>query len=145
MLNSSAPLREVFTDPSYTRAQRAGVADAMVGLLQVKHPALTNFFKLVNERNRMAMLPEMARCYQELSDEKVGRIRGTVTTAIPMSAADLSNLSQTLQNLLGKQVVLTPAIDARVLGGAVAQLGPWRYDGTLRAGLDEMAKVLSGR
>ena len=77
-----------------------------------------------------------------MADAQAGRLRGHVTSAVPLSLETVQKLSDTLRTLTQRSVVLEPRVDPSVIGGVSAQVGSLLYDGTLRTQLEQMRREL---
>ncbi|HZW89953.1 MAG TPA: ATP synthase F1 subunit delta [Myxococcaceae bacterium] len=142
LMESNPPLADVVRNPAYTRGQRHGVVDALIQLLRPEAPLLPNFLRLLVDRHRLAMLPDIARLFRDMADEKAGRVRGTVVSAVPLDPDSIKQLESTLSHVVQKQVVLDTRVDREVLGGVSTQVGSVVFDGTLRSQLDELKRAL---
>jgi len=142
LMESNPPLADVIRNPAYTRGQRHGVVDALIRLLKPEAPLLPNFLRLLVDRHRLAMLPDIARLFRDMADEKAGRVRGTVVSAVPLDAQSIQQLESTLSRVVQKQVVLDTRVDREVLGGVSTQVGSVVFDGTLRTQLDDLKRAL---
>lgn len=140
-MESSAELHDVLSNPAYSRDQRQAVLE---GLLKANplHPSLANTLRLLNDRNRLRNLPDIARVYRDLVDVRMGRVRGKVTSATALDAGQLKQLEDSLQRLTQRDVLLEAKVDQRLLGGLTAQVGSTVYDGSLRNQLDQLAREL---
>ncbi len=139
---SNPALADIFRNPAYSRAQRHGVIEGLIQLLRPQSPTLPNFLRLLVDRNRLGMLPDVARLFRDMADEKAGRIRGTVVSAVALDPQSIRELEQTLSRLVQKQVILDTRVDRAVLGGVSTQVGSVVYDGTLRTQLDDLKRAL---
>src|SRR5215831_6179694 len=142
LMESNPPLADVIRNPAYTRGQRHGVVEALIQLLKPEAPLLPNFLRLLVDRHRLAMLPDIARLFRDMADEKAGRVRGTVVSAVPLDPEAIRQLERTLSQAVKKQVVLDSRVDRHVLGGVSTQVGSVVFDGTLRTQLDELKRAL---
>lgn len=140
-LESSKELNDVISNPAYSRSQREAVLEA---LLTARPPnvALANTLRLLNDRNRLAQVGDIARLYRDLVDVRMGRVRGKVTSATPLDAAQLKAVEESLQKLTQRDVLLEAKVDKKLLGGMTAQVGSVVYDGSLRNQLDQLARDL---
>ena len=125
--------------------QRTGVVDALLKAFGVVEPMLANTLRLLVDRNRLLYLPDIARLYRDMADAKAGRLRGHVTSAVPLEPPAVQQLSATLKTLTQRDVVLETRVDPQVLGGVAAQVGSTLYDGTLRTQLEQMRRELKQR
>jgi F-type H+-transporting ATPase subunit delta len=101
--------------------------------------------RLLTDRTRFSLLPALAARFQFLVDEKLGRLRGSVTSAHRLSPQQVDSVRTSLEALTQKKITLEQKIDATVLGGIVAQVGSTVFDGSLRNELAQLHARLSGR
>lgn len=106
-------------------------------------PLTVSLLRLLLTRQRLGLLPDIARLFQDLVDDRVGRVRGEVSAAVPLPPATLETLASRLSAATGCRVHLTPRVDPTVLGGLVARVGSTVYDASLRTQLRRMREVLS--
>ena len=143
VVGKSAELSDVLLNPAYSRAQRNRVVEALLQAMpSPAEPALANALRLLVDRNRLGYLPDIARLYRDMADARAGRVRGQVTSAVPLSADAVAQLQQSLQQLTQRSVVLETKVDPSLLGGVAAQVGGTLYDGTLRTQLEQMRRGL---
>jgi F-type H+-transporting ATPase subunit delta len=142
LVASNPALADVIVNPAYSRAQRHGVVEGLIELLKIESPVLGNFLRLLVDRNRLGMLPDVARLFRDMADEKAGRVRGTVVSAIPLDPQSIRQLESTLSQVVKKQVLLETRVDRDVLGGVSTQVGSVLFDGTLRSQLDDLKRAL---
>jgi len=142
LVASNPAVADIFRNPAYSRAQRHGVIDGVIQLLKPESPTLPNFLRLLVDRHRLAMLPDVTRIFRDMVDERAGRIRGAVVSAIALDPQSIRQLEQTLSRVVQKQVVLDTRVDHSVLGGVSTQVGSVVYDGTLRTQLDDLKRAL---
>ncbi|HMK72666.1 MAG TPA: ATP synthase F1 subunit delta [Myxococcaceae bacterium] len=135
-------LRSFFTDPTYTSAQQRAVIDALIQTIPIDAEPLPRFLRLLVDRRRLAALPDIARVFRDLADEREGRVRGKVVSAAPLPADALRNLESVLESLTRSRVLLQTEVNPSVLGGVSAQVGSVLYDGTLRTELEEIRRAL---
>jgi len=142
LARSQPELRAFLSDPTHTRAQQRAVMDALIQTIPIDAEPLPRFLRLLIDRRRLASLPDIARVFRDLADEREGRIRGRVVSAAPLSPDVLRTLEATLQSVTQARVLLQAEVDQRVIGGVSAQVGSVLYDGTLRTELDEIRRAL---
>jgi F-type H+-transporting ATPase subunit delta len=142
VLADNRDLSDVLLNPAFTTQQRSGVIEGLMRAMGAVEPVLANTLRLLVDRNRLAYLPDIARLYRDMADAQAGRVRGHVTSAVPLTLDAVQKLSASLQALTQRQVVLEPRVDPSVLGGVAAQVGSTLYDGTLRTQLEQMRREL---
>lgn len=135
--------------PSLTDAERldflTGLIRAAGGNNQVldgSDPEGTNFLKLLIEYDRTAVLPEIAERFDELKAAVENTVDVTVTSAVPLSAAQRDEIAAALRARLGRDVRIATDTDETLIGGAVIRAGDVVIDGSLRARLEGLANAL---
>ena len=141
LVASNPALADVIRNPAYSRAQRHGVVEGLIQVLRPEAP-VPNFLRLLVDRHRLAILPDIARLFRDMADEKAGRVRGTVVSAVPLDPQSIRQLESTLSQVVQKKVVLDTRVDREVLGGVSTQVGSVVFDGTLRTQLDDLKRAL---
>ena len=143
-VETNAELRNVLFDPAMGRDAKAKILDA-IGASAKLDVITLNLLRLMADRNRLADLPGLAGVFSDLADKKAGRVRATVTSAVPLSDPDLQQISQGLSRATSRNVVVEKALDPAILGGVVAQVGSMLYDGSLRTQLEDLGRTLKGQ
>ncbi len=144
LMEQSAELKEVLTNPAYSRSERQKVVDFIVSSGGELEGAMHNLLKLLVDRNRMAALPDIARVYRDMADQRAGRLRGKLTSAVPLPDEVVGRVERSLEKVTQRDVVLERAVDPKVLGGVAAQVGSFLYDGTVRTQLEQLRRELGG-
>ena len=101
-------------------------------------PTLAKLLLLLAERDRLALLPELARAYESRLMDHAQVVRAELTSAVPLSAERVAALQQGLQRVTGRQVQLDTRVDPAIIGGAVARIGSTVYDGSVTTQLQKV-------
>lgn len=133
----SADLRDLWLNPAHGRQARLAAVDALAGSLALSTP-VANTVRLLVERNRADDLELIARSYRDLADEKAGRARAVVSSAVPLPADVTQRMGAALAEVTGRKIVLETRVDPTLLGGVVTQVGSTLLDGSLRTQLERM-------
>ena len=120
--------------------RREALASATKGEPAVIRSALV----LLLERQRIALLPGIARAFAEIVDRRAGIEKAKITTPVELSAADRDALIKRLERSSGRKLKATFAVDPSLLGGAKVQIGDHVIDASLAVQLQEMARELAG-
>ncbi|MBI2544446.1 MAG: F0F1 ATP synthase subunit delta [Candidatus Rokubacteria bacterium] len=123
VLAADRRLEEFLSRPWIKGATKRSVAAAVAERLGGS-PLVRDFVGLVAQRGRMDHLAEIARAYRSLLDAERGR------------------LAVGLARIAGKEVIVEGSVDARLLGGFVAQIGSLVLDGSLDGQLTRMRERL---
>lgn len=104
-----------------------------------------NFVGTVAANGRARDLPAMASAFLAELARRRGETAATVTSAVPLSPAQLQQLSDALRSVLGSNKV---SIDARVepdiLGGLVVKVGSRLFDSSVRSKLQRLQLAMKG-
>jgi F-type H+-transporting ATPase subunit delta len=142
-MKASEELVAVLTNPAIRRADRRKVVDALLARVGAA-PETRSTVYLLLDGERLATLPAIAREVDAMIEARAGRVTAEITSARPLDAAQLSQITAALEKLSGKKVVVDKREDPELLGGVVAKLGDRVYDGSLRTQLralrDELTK-----
>ena len=141
--NQAVDVRQSLSNPIFKLSQKRAI---LQGLLPRVAPTreVQSLALLLLERGRIAALPAIARAYQEMCDEKLGRARATVTSARPLDVATQAEIRRVLEQRTGRSVVMTAEVDPTLIGGIVAQVAGLVLDGSLSARLSALrSKILN--
>ena len=102
------------------------------------HTTVGNFVKVVARNGRLFALPAIVRSFQEMAAKARGEIAADVTSATPLSAAQVKTLADTLKAKIGKSVTLSQHVDPSLIGGLVVKVGSQMIDSSLKTKLTAM-------
>ncbi|MBI3333303.1 MAG: ATP synthase F1 subunit delta [Candidatus Omnitrophica bacterium] len=105
-------------------------------------PETASFIELLLRRDRTDHLPAISEEAVKVSEEHQGILRGTVTTAHPISSAEAEALAKGVAARLGKRVILERRVDPKSLGGARIEVGSTLFDGSVQGSLEKIRRQL---
>ncbi|BDG03505.1 ATP synthase F1 subunit delta [Anaeromyxobacter oryzae] len=140
-VESSPDLRDVLSNPVYSREQRRAIVEKLASALRLDAEP-SNLLFLLGDRNRLAYLSGVVDAFRELADQQLGRVRAKVTSAVPLDVGTAQAIADKLSQATKAKVLLDRAVDPALLGGAVAQVGSLVYDGSVRTQLEDLRKTL---
>ena len=101
-----------------------------------------NFIRLLTENKRLEVLPSITEQYEMLRAQYENELDVQVTSAVPMNADQQAKLSASLKTRFKRDVRMTTAVDASLVGGAVIRAGDLVIDGSIKGRLERMASDL---
>ncbi|MDE2842918.1 MAG: ATP synthase F1 subunit delta [Chloroflexota bacterium] len=101
-----------------------------------------NLGSLLVTRNSVDAIGDVAVGYNRLVDERLGRQRIEVTTAVELEPAEGERIRQFVANLVQREVVMSTRVDESILGGIVIQIGDRLMDGSTRSRLEDLRKQI---
>jgi F-type H+-transporting ATPase subunit delta len=141
VIDGSPDLRDVLSNPVYSKEQRRAIVQQLAAALRLDEEP-TSLLLLLGDRNRLGYLAAVVAAFREQADRQLGRLRAHVTSAIALDAAATQAMADKLSQATRQQVLLDRAVDPALLGGVVAQVGNFVYDGSLRTQLEDLRRTL---
>jgi len=108
------------------------------------NPLSLNLVRLLIIKGAIGMTAAIAEEYRRLLDGYHGIEAAGVITAVPLDDNDIKKLTGSLSALVGKRVVLQPAVDPAIIGGIIARVGGKLLDGSTRSKLAALRRELVG-
>lgn len=96
---------------------------------------LNRLLALLAEKDRMALLPEVADAFERAWNEHQGVLTAEAVSARVLDETERGTLKAALENATGRAVEIKTRVDPAVVGGLVVTLGGRTYDGSIRAQL----------
>ena len=140
-LSESADLVAATTNPELSRAEQASAMAAVAGHLGLSD-LTTNFLGVLAGNRRLAKLPEMIAAFKTIAAAQRGEVSAKVTSAHPLSDAQLAALKDKLTARQGRTVMLTSDVDPDLLGGLVVTIGSERIDASIRTRLNSLSQAM---
>jgi len=104
-----------------------------------------NFLQVLNDNERLDLLRAIRFAYRDLHDERAGRIRVQVRSAVPLADDQQNRLAQRIREAFHIEPVLVTGVDAALLGGLHVRIGDMLYDASVRAQLDNIRTEIIAR
>lgn len=111
---------------------------AIAAVLADAHPLVRNLVALLVTRGGVDAMRSVQEAYSHLLDDRLGRQRVTLTTAVPLTDAELERIANFVARLVGREVILSTQVDAAILGGLIIQIGDRLLDGSAGSALERM-------
>ncbi len=100
---------------------------------------------LLARNGRLGILPPVVRAFGEQLDAREGKVKVTLTTAVPVPDAQRPSLLAAVQKAIGAKAAVKMRVDKNLLGGVVLQVGDVRYDASVAGDLAKLRdQILSG-
>ena len=132
----SPDLERMVRSPIFSAADQLKALEAILAQAQITGVA-ANFIKLVASKRRLFAIREMIADYRKLHDKSRGVTRAEVTSAAPLSDANVAALKDSLRaSSGGREVDLDMKVDPSIIGGLIVKLGSRMVDGSLKTKLN---------
>jgi F-type H+-transporting ATPase subunit delta len=143
LTSSNDELRKLVASPTVPPAAKKAV---MLGLLDaggIKIEEVRRLVGLLADHDRLPILDQVAAAFSERVLEARKVAHADVVTAVPLTPASRAALAAALGKASGKTVTMTERVDPSIIGGVVATIGSFVYDGSIAHQLDKIKKQLT--
>jgi F-type H+-transporting ATPase subunit delta len=105
-------------------------------------PLLLNTMGVLNERDRLALLPAIAAEYSDLLDRQMGRIEVDLTVAHRLDETELRQVRERISRALKKDAVVRQRVDEAIIGGLMLRVEDKLIDASVKSQLEAMRRQL---
>jgi len=142
LISANEALAHVLGNPAIAASKKVAVARALLDRAGPVSSPLAKLIMMLAERDRLMLLPDVARAYRGRVMDHLKILRGEVTAAIPLAPEKLRELEQSLERSTGRKVLLAAKVDPSIIGGVVTRLGSTVFDGSITTQLQKMKHAL---
>ena len=143
MLNESADFRRMVVSPVIDRASQGRAITAVATKAGLS--ALTvKFLGVLANNRRLFALGDVASSYLQILADHRGEATAEVTSAKPLSAAQLQAVTDALKTAVGSKVAVETRVDPGLLGGLIVKMGSQMVDSSLRSKLQQLRLSMKG-
>ena len=103
---------------------------------------MRGFVRVLIEADRIELLPEIRVLFESLRNEAEGVAKAVIETALPLSDAQLAEITGALSKRFGKKIEASTSINPSLIGGARIAVGDTVIDGSVRGKLEQMKQAL---
>ena len=139
----NAQLERVLTNPAIPAPRKRALIESLLEKAGEVSSPVAKLLKLLADRDRLVLLPELASAYRARLMEHAKVVRAEVTTAIGLPADRVAALQQGLAIATGREVQLENRVDPSIIGGAITRIGSTVYDGSVTRQLERMKEALT--
>jgi len=135
-------LSRMLSNPAIPAPRKRAVIEQLLARLGTVSPVVTKLLLMLADRDRLALIPEIASAYETRLMDHAQIVRAELTTAVEMPADRVAALQEGLATATGRQVQLATKVDPGIIGGAVARIGSTVYDGSVTTQLQKVKERL---
>jgi F-type H+-transporting ATPase subunit delta len=139
-LAADADVDRFYRSPVVDRSEKSSVVGEAFGKL---HDIALHAILLLIQKRRESLAPEIVAQYDVLERQARGSQTLDITSARPLSRADLDALVAKLTATFKTPFDVTQNVDPELIGGVRITMGDKRIDGTIAGRLDDLARMLS--
>ncbi len=137
MLDESDELSALVRSPAFTSDEQTRAVSAVLDKAGVTGLG-GKLIKTAAKNRRLFAVPDMIIAFRRMLAKERGEISATVTSAEPLSDAQLKALKAALKEAIGKDPLLEQKVDESLIGGLIVQVGSRMIDTSLKTKLNSM-------
>lgn len=143
LLDESDDLRRMVRSPVISSDDQSHAIEAIVSKAGIGGLA-ANFLKLIAANRRLFAAADMIKGFHALAARDRGEVSAQVTSAIPLTDAQIDELKAALKASIGKDLTLSTSVDPALLGGLIVKVGSRMIDSSLKTKLQNLKVSLNG-
>ncbi|HQT25563.1 MAG TPA: F0F1 ATP synthase subunit delta, partial [Burkholderiales bacterium] len=136
-----AQMQACISDPNITPQQLESLVISVCG--KNLGEMGMNFVRELVHNGRLSVLPQIRELYETMKAEEGGMLDAQVTSAYPLSKAQLKDLVEVLEGKFKKKIEATADVDPELIGGVRVVIGDDVIDASVRGKLQAMAFALT--
>ena len=143
LMTEQDTLGRVLTNPAIPASRKRAVVEQILARAGTLQLSVTKLLLMLAERDRLALVPDVARAFESRLMDHQKVIRAEVATAMDLPADQVAALRQSLVKATGRDVRLATRVEPELIGGAVARIGSTVYDGSISRQLERIKETLT--
>ncbi len=145
LVRESETLRTALLSPAVSPSRKRAVVGKLLAPMNISK-AVRNFVFVVIDHRRVHQFASIVEAFDRQLDERLGFIRGDVTSAAALTNLQRADLEAELSRLSGRKAKIDYVVNPALIGGVVARVGAKVYDGSVRGQLEKLrVKLASGQ
>ena len=139
-LADNRELQVFFFSPYFSTIEKEDGLDRTVSDAD---PIFVNFLKLLIENHRMPVIFRVRRVVDELWRKENKLLPVTVTSAVELDQATVTQIGDRISEQTGRRVELSAVVEPDILGGLVVRVGNSILDASIRNRLEQLRKQVA--
>jgi F-type H+-transporting ATPase subunit delta len=144
LLDGSPDLQRLVRSPVFSADEQSKALSAVLAKANVG-PLAGNFLKLLARNRRLFAVADMIKSFRSIAARERGEVAAEVTSAHPLTAEQMTALSETLKAASqGKSINIQAKVDPSILGGLIVKMGSRMVDNSLKTKLSTLKVAMKG-
>jgi F-type H+-transporting ATPase subunit delta len=143
LIASNSEVADLVKSPVLTRDQAGMAMGGLMNRIGVD-PLTWKFVKLLADKRRLFVLPQIARAFAQRLAEQRGEMTAEVVSAQPLKAGQIAAIKATLKDTYKRDVRLETKIDPTLIGGLVVKAASRQVDTSIRSKLQALSGAMKG-
>lgn len=142
-LKADPGLDRLFSNPYLKTQEKRGFLERLYAKKEDYSGLLLDFYTVLLEKDRFALIHEVALAFKRIADEAQGQATATIRSAAPLSAAQEAAIVSRLEAMAGYKIAVKKEVDPSLIGGVVVRLKNKIIDGSVKSRIASMKTELS--
>jgi F-type H+-transporting ATPase subunit delta len=143
LIARNAEVASVVKSPVLTRDQASLAMGSLMNRVGVD-PLTWKFVKLLADKRRLFVLPQIARAFAGRMAEQRGEMTAEIVSAHPLRDEHLTHLKGILRDAYKRDIRLEARVDPALIGGFVVKAASRQVDFSLRSKLQALESAMKG-
>jgi F-type H+-transporting ATPase subunit delta len=106
---------------------------------------MSSFIKLLTKNNRLHDLPVIAEAFEQKVTHSKGLLKGTVSSAMELSADEKNSIRSMIEKKLQSKVELSYQIRPEMIGGIEAKVGSFLFEDSVKSHMSKLNDFITRR
>lgn len=137
LVAESTDLERLVRSPAFSPEEQLRAVVAVLAKAEITGIA-ANFISLVTRNRRLFAIGDMVAAFRNLIAHHRGEVTAEVTSAEPLSDAQIKKIKAALKESIGHDVSINAHVAPYILGGLVVKVGSRMLDNSLRTKLQDL-------
>lgn len=134
-------LEKALLNPIYRTEERKNLLKAVLDKL-APEDMLYRFIIFIFDQERLNELEQIDEVFQRMADDREGLVRAEVRAAVPVPDEVTQKIADAVMRYSGRKIVFEFKEDPEIIGGLIARLGDYVYDGSVRTQVSNLRDAL---
>jgi F-type H+-transporting ATPase subunit delta len=143
LLDSSEDLSRLVKSPVFSADEQETALQAIFNTAGINGHAAKLILLLAKNR-RLSAVGDVIQAYRSLIARARGEVTADVTSAEPLTAAQVDSLKKDLAQAIGRNVTLVTRTDESLIGGLIVKIGSRMIDASLKTKLQNLKLTMKG-
>ncbi len=134
-------LTRFFANPAISDENKMGFLKDLEERIKME-PEIKNLLAMLVERRKVLRLKNILEFFQANVDQRLNRVRAQISSANELGKNQVENLTESLEKITGKDVLVETVIDENLIGGIVLRMGSLVADASVKNRLASMKRYI---
>ncbi len=135
-------IKKVIANPAVSVSLKSEIMEVAANQLSLD-PTIKNFLKVIVNEGRLAFLPDIIECIEEIAHSENKAEKAELITAVDISDEDTQKIKDQIEKQLSMKLNISKKVDPEILGGFIMNIGQTRIDQSVRKSLRNIVHSVS--